>query len=128
MASGCLVIGSRTAPVEEVIQEGGNELLVNFFDSEALTAAVVQALGFPQHFFEARACAGVEAHTHFNQKNGVENYQGLIDPVFGQDVICPDYVKRSVRSLAVTGHLGYKSPTRFLQNWLTAQQMEKQVA
>ena len=44
MASGCLVIGSRTPPVEEVIEHGMNGLLVDFFAPEQLAAEVDQAL------------------------------------------------------------------------------------
>lgn len=84
MASGCLVVGSRTAPVQEVIQNGKNGLLVNFFDGEALTAAVVQALDFPERFLDIRVRARKYAQMHFSRKNGVENYQRLIDPIFAQ--------------------------------------------
>jgi glycosyltransferase involved in cell wall biosynthesis len=44
MSCGCLVVGSRTAPVEEVISHGDNGLLVDFFDAEALAASVADAL------------------------------------------------------------------------------------
>lgn len=36
MASGCLAIASRTAPVEEVIRHGHNGWLVDFFDANAM--------------------------------------------------------------------------------------------
>ena len=33
MSAGCLVVGSRTQPVEEVIQHAANGLLVDFFSA-----------------------------------------------------------------------------------------------
>lgn len=47
MSAGCLVIGSRTAPVEEVIREGENGLLVDFFSHEAIANQVVAVLNDP---------------------------------------------------------------------------------
>ena len=57
MATGCLVIGSRTAPVEEVIQDGRNGLLTDFFDHMALADRVDEALSHPQKFFPLRDAA-----------------------------------------------------------------------
>jgi glycosyltransferase involved in cell wall biosynthesis len=56
MSVGCLVIGSDTAPVREVI-DGSNGLLVPFFDTEALAEAVVDALARPRRFHALRAQA-----------------------------------------------------------------------
>src|SRR5208337_4663797 len=44
MAAGCLIIGSRTQPVEEVIRHGGNGILVDFFSPEQIADRVVEAL------------------------------------------------------------------------------------
>jgi len=44
MAAGCLIVGSRTQPVEEVIQHGGNGLLVDFFSSSEVAQRVIEAL------------------------------------------------------------------------------------
>ncbi|GGF66386.1 glycosyl transferase [Azorhizobium oxalatiphilum] len=44
MACGALVIGSATAPVEEVVRDGVNGLLTPFFDTDALTGRMMEAL------------------------------------------------------------------------------------
>jgi glycosyltransferase involved in cell wall biosynthesis len=44
MSAGCLVVSSRTPPVEEVIRDQENGLLVEFFDIEALADRVATAL------------------------------------------------------------------------------------
>ena len=44
MSAGCLVVGSRTPPVEEVIRDGENGLLVDFFAPEAIAERVDFAL------------------------------------------------------------------------------------
>jgi len=48
MSAGCLVVGSRTAPVEEVVRDGENGRLVDFFSPQQISARVVEALEFPQ--------------------------------------------------------------------------------
>ena len=44
MAMECLIVGSDTAPVREVLRDGENGLLVDFFDRNAIAARVVDAL------------------------------------------------------------------------------------
>jgi glycosyltransferase involved in cell wall biosynthesis len=44
MAAGCLIVGSRTQPVEEVIRDCGNGLLVDFFDPKAVAERAIEAL------------------------------------------------------------------------------------
>ncbi|HBO5414861.1 TPA: glycosyltransferase, partial [Pseudomonas aeruginosa] len=44
MACGCLIVASDTAPVREVVCDGENGWLVDFFDGKALIERVEQAL------------------------------------------------------------------------------------
>lgn len=57
MSAGCLVIGSKTPPVEEVIQHGHNGLLVDFFSLGQIAEAVDQALDHPDRMQAVRAQA-----------------------------------------------------------------------
>jgi glycosyltransferase involved in cell wall biosynthesis len=54
MAAQALVVGSVTAPVTEVIQDGENGLLVNFFSSEDLVDAIYKVLEHPDRMLEIR--------------------------------------------------------------------------
>ncbi len=44
MSAGCLVVGSRTPPVEEVVRDGGNGYLVDFFSPEEVAERVLEVL------------------------------------------------------------------------------------
>jgi glycosyltransferase involved in cell wall biosynthesis len=54
MAAGCLVVGSRTQPVEEVIHHAGNGLLVDFFSPEQIADRVIDALDDGKAFASIR--------------------------------------------------------------------------
>ena len=57
MAAGCLVVGSRTPPVEEVIQDGMNGLLTDFLSPERIADHVIDALVRRQELIPVRECA-----------------------------------------------------------------------
>ena len=48
MSAGCAVVASRTGPVEEVIQDGDNGVLVDFFNPSALVEKVLTLVADPQ--------------------------------------------------------------------------------
>jgi glycosyltransferase involved in cell wall biosynthesis len=54
MSAGCLVIGSATPPVEEVLRDGDNGLLVDFFSTDGLADALDRALSHPDRMAEIR--------------------------------------------------------------------------
>ena len=57
MSAGALVIGSNTPPVAEVIKHGENGLLVDFFDVEGWSNAIIEALARPEQYAGLRAAA-----------------------------------------------------------------------
>lgn len=54
MSAGCLVVGSRTQPVEEAIQHAANGLLVDFFSPEQIADRVIDALEDARSFQSLR--------------------------------------------------------------------------
>ena len=59
MSAGCVVVGSRTPPVEEVVRDGENGLLVDFFSKEAIAERVDEALSMDSRLLRQRARATV---------------------------------------------------------------------
>ena len=56
LSAGCLIVGSDTAPVREILNDE-NGLLVPFFDIDRLAEQIVEALTFPRRFNAIRAQA-----------------------------------------------------------------------
>jgi glycosyltransferase involved in cell wall biosynthesis len=50
LACGCTVLGSATAPVQEMIKHGENGFLADFFDVEGLTQQALQVLEDPEQY------------------------------------------------------------------------------
>ncbi|MBV8746296.1 MAG: glycosyltransferase, partial [Xanthobacteraceae bacterium] len=65
LSAGCLVIGSDTPPVREVI-DGKNGILVPFFDVEQISGQVIEALAHPSRFAEFRRRARRTAVEQFD--------------------------------------------------------------
>lgn len=57
MAAGAHVVGSDTAPVRELIRDGENGTLVDFFDVKGWSKALVKALARPEKFLDLRRAA-----------------------------------------------------------------------
>lgn len=78
MACGCLVIGSATPPVQEVIEHGRNGWLTDFFDGEALTRAMLEALADPERHHPIREQARRTAVEHYSHAAGTRAWLRLI--------------------------------------------------
>jgi glycosyltransferase involved in cell wall biosynthesis len=66
MSTGCLVIGSRTAPVQEVIQDRKNGLLVDFFSPEEIAECVNQVFTHPDRMAAIRQQARNTIVKHYD--------------------------------------------------------------
>ncbi|MFB9244713.1 glycosyltransferase family 4 protein [Massilia antarctica] len=83
MACGCLVIGSDTAPVTEIIRDGENGVLVDFFDTDAIAGAVSRALREPARCVPLRARAVESIKAGYAVEEGIAGYRRLIDAAPG---------------------------------------------
>jgi glycosyltransferase involved in cell wall biosynthesis len=71
MACGCLIIGSATPPVLEVLEDGVNGLTVDFFAIQRLTERIAQALAEPQKIKKLRQAARATAVERFDLRRTV---------------------------------------------------------
>ena len=69
MSAGALIVGSRTAPVQEVISHGKNGLLVDFFDVGGWELVLTHALGNPQDYTALRLAARQTILDHFDLRS-----------------------------------------------------------
>ncbi len=79
MSAGAFVLGSATAPVEEVIQEGANGWLVDFFDIAALSDRTSEALERHSEMDGLRAAARETVIANYALKECLRRQRALID-------------------------------------------------
>lgn len=73
IASGCVVVGSNTAPVQEVVEDGVSGMLVDFFDAEEIASAVCRVITSPGEFDSMKEAARLTANK-FDVVKGVSGY------------------------------------------------------
>lgn len=78
MATGCLLIGSRTGPVEEVLVDGENGLLVDFFDTGAMADRIVQALDNQAALQPLRTAAQRAVRERYSLVEGERQFRKLL--------------------------------------------------
>lgn len=69
MAAGCLVVGSATRPVQEVVQDGENGLLIDFFDVAGLCDRIDAVLDHPDRMNGLRQAARRTIIEHYDLKS-----------------------------------------------------------
>lgn len=87
MACGALVIGSDTAPVQEVIRSGRNGLLVPFFDTDALAEAVLGALANPERHFAMRVAARRTVERRFRLTDSLDRQRDILEKLLGKSLL-----------------------------------------
>lgn len=78
MAAGCLVVGSATAPVEEVIRHGVNGLLADFHSPDEIAATIADALAAGATFEPLRRRARQTVQDRYELRNCLERQNNLI--------------------------------------------------
>ncbi len=66
MSVGCLLVASSTAPVIEVIREGDNGFLTDFFDASALAEKVAQVVAQRHDYAHIRQAARSHVQQHYD--------------------------------------------------------------
>ncbi len=84
MSAECLVIGSDTPPVREVIRHQENGLLVDFFSPTAIADSVDYALDHPDQMLKLRKAARQTILENYTHANGIAAYKTLLTEVTGQ--------------------------------------------
>jgi len=77
MASGCLLIASKTAPVEEVVRDGVNGKLIEFHDLDAINAALVEGCSANSSYRSMRSKSEEHASV-FTHNLGVRSYDRIL--------------------------------------------------
>ncbi|BBK43961.1 glycosyl transferase family 1 [Allostella vacuolata] len=78
MSTGCVIVGSRTPPVQEVVVDRENGLLVDFFDDAAIAAQVEEVLEHPDGMAHIRRAARQTVLDSYQLKHCMARHIGLL--------------------------------------------------
>ena len=81
MAAECRVVGSATAPVQEVIDSGVHGLLADFYDVDALAANALRMLHDPPAFAHLGAAARARIEEHYEKKQCIAQLVAFFEEV-----------------------------------------------
>jgi glycosyltransferase involved in cell wall biosynthesis len=81
MSTGCLVLGSDTAPVKEVIQDGENGLLADFFSPKQIADRISEVLDHPTRMAQLRQKARETALERYSLEKLLPHHVQLIKDV-----------------------------------------------
>jgi glycosyltransferase involved in cell wall biosynthesis len=81
LAIGALVVASDTGPVREVIRDGENGLLTDFFDAQALADKLVGAINDPARYETVREAAVRTVQERYSLEHCLPQWNALIDRV-----------------------------------------------
>ncbi len=90
MSSGCAVVGSDTAPVREVIRDGDNGLLVDFFAPADLALAVAELLRDRARAAALGAAARAHVQKHYELQACLKRQLALLELVASRALRAPD--------------------------------------
>lgn len=103
MAAECLIIASKTAPVTEVIKDGQNGLLVDFFSPQEIADCVDKVFADPQRMEVIRKRARRTVTQHYDLGLCLKKQEQLISKIvnsgtssYGNVVVAPLNQKHSV--------------------------------
>lgn len=101
MSAGCLVIGSNTAPVREVLEDGRNGVLVDFFSPEDIANKTLAALKNPQDYIPLRQAARQTIIDRFDLQKLLPLHEKLIAQIAAKQF--PPQVQREINALYDSG-------------------------
>jgi len=89
LGTGALVIGSDTAPVREVIKDGENGFLVDFFKPEQIADRVDEVFANPEKINKIKANARKTIQERYNIQNRLAETLNLINTMVKKEKIDP---------------------------------------
>jgi glycosyltransferase involved in cell wall biosynthesis len=81
MSCGCLLLASATPPVQEMVEDGTNGLLVDFFDHERLAATLDGALEHPTAHAPLRAGARATILERYDVRRTLPRHVRLVEDI-----------------------------------------------